>query len=117
MANFELGNLVWRVKGDTTDFDKGIGGAQTRLGKFSDAAKKIGGNLTKFVTLPLAALGGVSIKAASSLAESLNAVGVVFGDAASTIEEFGETAAESVGLSQSSFNSLATVVGAQFKQA
>lgn len=116
MANYELGNLVWRVKGDATDFDRQIGGATTRLQQFGQKARQVGANLTKFVTLPLAGLGIAGVKAASDLGESINAVNVVFRDAAGVVTEFGEDAAEAVGLSQTAFNELATVIGAQLKQ-
>lgn len=55
---------------------------------------------------------GETITAASDLTESINAVNVVFGEGADTILEFGETAATSVGLANSEFNSLATSTGA-----
>lgn len=48
-----------------------------------------------------------SIAAASDLEESTNAVSVTFGDAARGILALGESAAESVGLSNAEFNSLA----------
>lgn len=52
-----------------------------------------------------------AINAATNLGESINAVNVVFGDAAGEILKFGETAATSVGLSNSAFNQMATKTG------
>ena len=48
-----------------------------------------------------------SIKAASDLAESTNAVNVAFGDAARSVLRLGETSAESMGVSQTAFNQAA----------
>lgn len=115
-AKFELGSLFWRVTGETKDFDKSLTSAEKKANKFADQLKKVGKNLTKFVTLPLIGIGVASIKAASDLGESINAVNVVFGDAADAIHEFGEVSAESVGLSQNAFNALATSTGALLKQ-
>jgi len=59
---------------------------------------------------------GSTIGAASDLEESINAVEVVFEDAAPTILEFGETAATTVGLSKAAYNELATTTGALLLQ-
>lgn len=53
-----------------------------------------------------------AVKDASALEESVNAVNVVFGDASDTIAKFGETSAQSAGLSQREFNQMATKTGA-----
>mgnify|MGYP000403217684 CR=1 FL=1 len=115
-GRYELGDLVWRVTGDTKDFDKSIDKSQSRLQKFSDKAIGAGKKFSTFLTAPLIGAGVAATKAASDLEESQNAVNVVFNESAKTIHDFGETAAESAGLSQSSFNELATVIGAQLKQ-
>ena len=115
MANTILGNLVWKITGDTTDFDKKINTSESRLSAFSSKAGQIGNKLTLGLTAPLTALGGVAVKAASDLGESLNAINVVFGDASDTINNFGEITASAVGLSQQSFNELATVTGTLLK--
>nr|MBA2382193.1 hypothetical protein [Chloroflexota bacterium] len=54
-----------------------------------------------------------SIEAASQLQQSTGAVAAVFGKAASKIEAFGKTAAESAGLSRDAVNDMAAVVGAK----
>src|SRR6056297_1715614 len=116
MANYELGNLIWRIKGDSSDYDKKIKTTSDKLNKFGDRAKKVGKSLTTFLTAPLVGLGVAGVKAASDLEESLNAVNVVFGDSSDIINQFGENAAENVGLSQAAFNGLATTIGSQLKQ-
>ena len=70
MARYELGDLIWRITGDTTNFDRNISAADTRIGKLSGSLQKVGANLTKFVTLPLIGVGAASVKAAADLCES-----------------------------------------------
>ncbi len=115
MADF-LGNLLVRIGLDTSAFNKGVDQSQTRLTRFSRSATQAGQTVTRSVTLPLGLLAAAAVKATSDLEESANAVNVVFGDAAQTIFDFGETASESVGLSESAFNELVTVTGALLKQ-
>lgn len=116
MADTILGNLAWKITGDTTDFDKKIDSSDKKINAFAKRIGDVGKDLTLKVSVPLAALGGIAVKSASDLSESINAVNVVFEDAASTINNFGETASKAVGLSQTGFNELATVIGAQLKQ-
>ena len=62
-----------------------------------------GGAILKF--------GADSVRAATDLEESMNAVNVVFGEAADIITEFGERSAEATGLAQSEFQQMATTLG------
>lgn len=57
-----------------------------------------------------------SIRAASDLGESINAVNVVFGEAASGILALGENASTAVGLSQTEFNAFAVQFAGFTKQ-
>lgn len=125
----EVTALVARLEADTRKFDKGMKSAQKRLKGFdkqgATTRKNLGktdsamGNLTNSVK-GFAAAAGVAfatravvnfaksaINAASDLGESINAVEVVFGDAAEGIKSLGVEAAEAVGLSNAEFNSLA----------
>lgn len=58
---------------------------------------------------------GYSIKSASDLGESMNAVNVVFGKASKQIFTFGKTAATAAGLSQRAFNEAVTPIGAALR--
>ncbi len=71
--------------------------------------------LVTFAIAGAAAVFGKFIKEASKLEESQNAVNVIFREGVGSIREFGKTAAQSVGLTQSSFNQLASVTGALVK--
>jgi hypothetical protein len=92
------------LKGGLTDIGKITTGILS-ASVFSGVGQRIAG----FV--------GDSIKAASDLGESFNAVGLIFGDAADRIIAFGETSAEQAGLSQRAFQQLATPLGAMLKNA
>lgn len=111
---------------DSSDYNKGVTNAskktdelsKTLSNKMSDIGGKmamVGGVMTATVTTPIVAGFNSAIEASSNLAESTNAVNVVFGDAADTIHGFGETSAEMVGLSESKFNQLSATTGAFLK--
>lgn len=120
--------LVAKLEADVRDFERGIKSAEDRLDKLERSTKKAdqsSGGL--FSTLSAgkvkavaagAAIAGVGIVAFdlvssfSDLEESINAVEVQFGAGADTIKTFGETAATSVGISNSAFNQLSVVTGA-----
>lgn len=58
-----------------------------------------------------------SINLASDAEQSVGAVEAIFKDASGTIEKFGETSDQAVGLSTNSYRELATLLGAQLKNA
>lgn len=125
----EVAALVARLEADTRKFDRGMKGAEKRLKRFDNQGKttrkNLGktdsamGNLTKsvkgfavaagvaFATRAVVNFAKDAIGAASDLGESINAVEVVFGDAAEGIKSLGVDAAEAVGLSNAEFNTLA----------
>jgi hypothetical protein len=73
----------------------------------SNTVQDLGNKVRSFV--------GDSIKSASDLNESLNAVNLTFGSSAKQVIEWGRTNAASFGLSQQAFNDLATPLGAMLK--
>jgi glycine cleavage system H lipoate-binding protein len=112
-----IGELVWQIKGDTSDIDKNVARTETRMEKFGKAVT------TAFSVAALVTFGKKlfdvaksSILATADLAESANAVSVVFGDAADIIDSFGDDSVRAVGLTKTAFNELSTIVGAQLKQ-
>lgn len=89
------------------------GSATSKLG---DKFKQFSGVIKGFIALKAAQMIGDfvrgSIKAASDLEESINAVEKVFGKASAKINEFGNISASVAGLSKREFNDLATLTGA-----
>lgn len=76
------------------------------------ALNRVGRGFLLGVTLPIVAVGIASIKMATDVTESINAVNVVFEEGAKIILDFGKTSATSVGLSTAAFNQMATETGA-----
>lgn len=102
----------------TGNYKKEAKEAATATGSISGAAKSASGALRGFAVGALVAAGaGIvkfgadSVKAASNLEESMNAVNVVFGSAAGIITDFGEKAATAAGLAQAEFQEMASVLG------
>lgn len=103
-----IADLLIRLGVDTKDAD-------TKLAGFG---AKASGALQKGFVPALAVLGGVGIMAkkvagdASDLAESQNAVSVVFGKSAGVVHNFAKGAAKEAGLSMADLNTLVVPVGA-----
>jgi tape measure domain-containing protein len=80
MADQVLGNLVWKITGDTSGFDNKISSAAKRMDKFGKTAVKVGSNLTKFSTLPILALGTASVVTAAKIETQRVAFGKLLKD-------------------------------------
>lgn len=107
-----MDEYIRKVKAGEDETKKSGLGIQKGLANIGGAA--VLGGITA-VGSGLAALGGFLMSTkqpASDLAESLNAVGVVFEEGAQGILEYGKTASQTVGMSQREFNQYATTLGA-----
>jgi phage-related protein len=118
-----LEQLIVPLVLDNSKFKKSVDESKKKIGSFSDGLSSslknisgklndIGGKMTKSFTLPIVAGLGATVMAASNLEQSIGGVERVFKDSQDTIFKFGETAAQSVGLSKRAFNDLATKSGA-----
>jgi hypothetical protein len=82
--------------------------AEDAAGSMTKQMQTVGKTIaTAFVTDKFVDFAKGSIKAASDLDESINAVNVTFGKASGGILKFGETASKTVGMSKAQFNSFA----------
>ena len=117
--------LIARLEADVKDFDRDLKKASKRLGKLEKDTGKAGkatdkttsafGGMGKMMGVVFAGAAAAAafrffkgtIDASSNLNESLNAVNVVFGESAEEVKKLGENAADSVGLANSEFNTLA----------
>lgn len=79
------------------------------------AAGILSANLLQGAATRMQQFIGSTVKAASSLGESVNAVGKVFGSEAKFVEQWGKDNAAAFGLSQRAFNELVTPMGALLK--
>lgn len=115
----QLGTAVLELRADGTklrsDMESERRGALESMDSMGRSMQRVGAGMTAAVTAPVLMIGDRLVDAASDLNESVNAVNVVFGDAAEQIHEFGETAAETAGLSQKAFNELVTPIGAMLQ--
>ena len=124
--------LSAKITGDSSGFEKAIQGAEKSVKSFEDRMKGIsskaksigdklsgiGAGLTAGVTVPLALAGKGMINAASDFDENLNKIDVAFGNSASEVKAWADTATESFGLSMNQaleatalFGDMATSMG------
>lgn len=92
--------LAVKLVGETSEFASSMSEVGGKLKELGSNIKEAGETLTARITLPLVAIGALSIKAASDLNESMNKVDVVFGQSATSVQAWATTAAESFGQSQ-----------------
>jgi hypothetical protein len=104
-----------QAAGATGGMTKEMGKADSATGKFRGGLNKMNGVLKGLAIASagaaIAAFAKDSIRAASDLEESFNAVGKTFGDAAGQIEAFGLVSAQAAGLSTSEFQQMAAQTG------
>lgn len=129
-----VATLTAQLEAEVRGFERDLKKAERRLDRFekeTDKTEKSQRRLNKSTIGLGLAMTGVfagaagaaaisfmkdSVKEASDLNESINAVRVTFGESAESILKLGESAAESVGLANSEFNSLAVGFSAFVEQ-
>jgi hypothetical protein len=98
--------MAINIRFGTTYDGKGLNIAKRELANLSTSVNSLGRNFV-VAGAAFAAIGvglASTVKVASDLQESVNAVNVAFGSSAAGILKFGETAATSLGVSQVAFN-------------
>jgi hypothetical protein len=95
----------------TADFDRDMSRSEGRL----KGVGKVAGAAGLAIAAGLAVGAKKAINDASNLAESVNAVEVVFGDASKQVFAFGDVAARQAGLSMREFNQAVTPIGASLR--
>lgn len=103
-----------RIVSDASKAGAGFADAEKKAGRFSGGMEKAG-KVAAGAGLAIAGLAIASFKAASDLEQSTGAIESVFGDAGDAVKGFAKDAADSLGLSQNSYQELAAVLGAQLK--
>lgn len=92
--------------------NKKFGELGAKADKIAGGMKKAGAIMTAGLTTPIVLGANSAVNAASSLEESINAVNVVFGDAAEGVHAWSDQTVESMGLSRRAFNEAITPIGA-----
>lgn len=106
-----LGNLKYVVDADISPLKSRFNEVKKVTDKYSDSLKKIGQSLSLYVTAPIVALGGASIKMASDFDESLNKVDVAFKDSAGSIRNWSKTTLTAYGIAQGTALDMAALFG------
>ena len=107
-------SIVGDTRGLKRAFDKAEGDARGFGSSMEKTARKVGDAFKvvgPMAAAGLAAFGVYAVKTASDSAESFNAMGLAFGDSADAVDAFGDSAAESMGLSKAAFREAAAGVG------
>ena len=112
-----------QARGDLGKLNQSASASMSGIGKLQEAFKLgagigVGTTAVEGVIGGLQKLGGFALSqfesaigAASTLQQSAGAVKAVFGSAASEVEKFGATSAQSVGLSSAAFQQQSAVIG------
>lgn len=82
------------------------------LDKIGQGMTSVGTKMSAALTAPIIGIGVYGVKAFSDLNEAVNAANVTFGKASNRLLEFGQTAAQSAGLSQRAFLQASVPIGA-----
>ena len=96
MNEQQVFEAVFKATG-VSDFQKAISGAQESVSKFEEGSKKIrdaGSTLTKRVTAPLVALGGIAMAVGSQYETSMSSVQAISGATAGEMETLESVARE-----------------------
>jgi hypothetical protein len=100
MANKSVGLLNIVFGADLRGFDRAMKKAQRSISKFGKRMERVGGNLTRNVTLPIIGLGAAAVKMASDFAETDAKFKTVFSSIQKEAEETADTFKKSFGLSE-----------------
>lgn len=95
-----VGSLTVRIGANTSEFQKKIRQVNRATHDLNQKFRQVGRSMTTFVTLPLAAIGAASIKAASDVEEMRSKFNTVFGSLAKDAEEWAGTTAKAVNRSR-----------------
>jgi len=96
------------IGADATQANKAFQDVGGRADALGSRMGKLGATIVSaFASRAIFNFASDTVRAASDLGESINAVNVTFGDASDGILKFGETAAETVGMSKQQFNEFA----------
>lgn len=82
----KLNDLIVTIGANTRRFDKGLGDSMRKMKQFGKNTKALGRNLTRSLTMPLAALGGLAVKTAADFEFSMAKVAAVSGFAANEMK-------------------------------
>lgn len=106
--------LSVKILADAKDASRGIDETESKLGKLQGGAEKAAAGMS-VASAAVVAMGKQAFDAASNLQQSTGAVESIFKAQADAITDLAQKADQAVGLSQNSYQELASVLGAQLK--
>lgn len=110
--------LSVRIIGDSKKAISEMDKLGNHTSKFGGLVKSAGAVAVAGLAAASAAIGGVviaGVKAAGDLEQSVGALDTVFGDAAASMHKNAQAASDALGLTENSYNELATLLGTQLK--
>lgn len=107
----DLGALRLSVIADTDEAKKNLNGLKDTVSQAGESMTKMGGMLTKAVTLPIVGLATVCIKTASDVQEGFNKMNAVFGSSSDEVNKWSDSSAQSFGMSKNSFMDYVSTFG------
>lgn len=122
MATLDLGRLKIGIQVDNAEANKALQetrkiskstgeGITTDWNKVASTLNTVGSNMTKYITVPLAAIGTACVKLASDMEETTNKISAVFGNSATEVSTWAEKSVESMGLAQQTALDMAATFG------
>lgn len=122
MATLDLGRLKIGIQVDNAEANKALQetgkiskstgeGITTDWKKVASTLNTVGSNMTKYITVPLAAIGTACVKLASDMEETTNKISAVFGNSATEVSTWAEKSVESMGLAQQTALDMAATFG------
>ena len=108
----KLGDLVVRIGADTRGLNKSLGKVQRNMRSMTSNFTKLGMSMSKALTLPLALIGGASLKVAVDFEASMAKVKAVSG---ATAKEFESLAASAKELGRTTVFTASEVAGLQLE--
>ena len=106
-----LASVNIKFTADLKSFSTEMQNSLRQIDKAGQQFQKIGQSMATYVTLPLLAAAGASIKFASDYNESLNKVDVAFKSSSGEVKNFAKTSLESFGIAESTALDMSAVYG------
>lgn len=112
---FKIGDLFWKIKGDTKDIDRGLKDTDSKVektkGTFSKAGAFITAAFAGVIIAGITRIGKELISVASDAEETRNKFNVTFSDIKDTADATAENLADNFGISQSAAEDLLASTG------
>lgn len=104
-------NIDSRLTLDATDFQSKMALMAKEMNKLGKKMQSVGKSMSTYITLPIAALGAMSIKSASDVEESMNKVDVAFKESSQEVKDWSKTTLKAFGIASGTALDMAALFG------